>query len=99
MTERAVCVAFPTIMDGLVLRWYASPDAYVNGAEMVSASRNGVRVLTFLHEVPADVLTQAQEAHTLIARGRGDEAQAMATHRAMLLSRELVPIDREAANA
>lgn len=34
-----ICIAFPTIMSGLVLRWYADEDGYRAGVEIASASR------------------------------------------------------------
>lgn len=95
-----VCVAFPTIMDGLVLRWYASVDAYVAGGELASASRNGVLVPIYLHEVPREVLAKAEEAYEILRDGGPRElAAAMATHRLKAFTgRELVPIECEAAD-
>lgn len=39
MTE-TICVEFPTIMDGCVLRWYADEAGYRDRKELASASRN-----------------------------------------------------------
>lgn len=74
-----VCVARPTIVDGLVLDWYADPGA---SGEIVSASRNGVMVWTLLHEVPAAVLAAANEAFEILRDGGPRElAAAMVTYR------------------
>lgn len=97
-----VCVAFPTIMDGLVLRWYRSVDAYELGGEAVaSASRSGVMVSGYLHEVPAEVLAKAEEAFEILRdNGPRELAATMATHRPKrFLSRELVPMGREVSDA
>lgn len=72
-----VIVAYPTVMDGLVLRWYADEDAY-RRLEACSASRN--RAYTG-PDCPAEWQRQAQAAHELLAAGREDEARAVATHR------------------
>lgn len=89
-----ICVAFPTIMDGLVLRWWASLDTYCDldaDRELVSASRNKVSV--YASDVPDEIMEAADRAHELLAAGRDDEARAMATHRPMrFLSRELEPV-------
>lgn len=91
-----VCIAYPTIMDGLVLRWYRSVDAYeLNGEAFCSASRAGVLIPGYLHQVPAEVLAKAEEAYEILRDGGPRElAAAMATHRPKrFMSRELVPID------
>lgn len=94
-----ICVPFPTIMDGLVLRWYADHTGFADRAELASASRNKVSVYVPVDELPPGVLDAANEAYALLADGeRRDEAQRrFATHRpARFLSDELVPIEREA---
>jgi hypothetical protein len=89
-----VVVATPTIMDGVVLRWYHTADAWKWQGEVCSASRNGVSIhCEYLHEVPAGWLEDAQEAHRLMEAGRDDQAREMATHRpTRLLGGELEPI-------
>jgi len=69
----------PTIRDGQVVRWYGSEEAAQYGDEMLSVSRNGVRVHAYLDDVPDDVLTQARDAHRVLAAG-GDVGH-LATHR------------------
>jgi hypothetical protein len=96
-----VCVAFPTIHDGLVLRWYRSVDAYeLDGEPLCSASRNGVMITGYLHKVPAEVLAKAEEAYEILRdNGPRELAAAMATHlRKSMFIRELVPIEREATD-
>lgn len=96
-----ICIAFPTVMDGLVLRWYRTVDAYeLGGDEALSASRNGVLVRCHLHEVPADMMAKAQEAYEILRdKGPRELAAAMATHRPKRFgSRALVPIEREPAD-
>jgi hypothetical protein len=90
-----VVVATPTIMGGLVLRWYRTADAWKRSAETVSASRNGVSIhCEYLHQVPAGWLEDAQEAHRLLAAGRDEQARdAVATHRpTQMFGGELEPI-------
>ncbi len=39
-----VVVGFPTVMDGWIVRWYATEDAANHGEQVISASRSGVTV-------------------------------------------------------
>lgn len=58
-----ICVAFPTIMDGLVLRWYADIAGYEAGRELALASRD--RFVT----VPAcspEIRRLADQAHSYL---------------------------------
>lgn len=93
MTENAehlVVTTTPTIMDGYVVRWYASLTAADSGHEIMSASRNGVRIRTYLHEIPAAALADAiaiyVKLHTASLRPFGSDrsadeaARALATH-------------------
>jgi hypothetical protein len=86
-----IVIVTPTIMDGQVIRWYATRDAAENGDEMLSASRNGVRIKVYLDDVPEDVLGQAKAAYKELRSG-GD-ASALATHRMGLFSRVLTPVE------
>ncbi len=97
-----VVTVTPTIMDGLVVRWYRDLDAAQAGgaiASMASASRNGVLVHGYLHEVPERVLAEARRAHRLLSERRDadDEVRAMATHRPVFGRDDLEPIQREEA--
>lgn len=85
-----IVIITPTIMDGLVLRWYVSKSAAENGDETMTASRNGVRVNGYLDDVPPEVLEQAKRAYETLRTG-GD-VKNMATHRMGLFSRVLEPI-------
>lgn len=94
-----ICLAFPTVMDGLVLRWYRDETAAQIGDEILSASRNGVLVKGHLHTVPAEALAKANEAFEILRdNGPRQLAAQMATHRRKsVMSREIVPIERDAA--
>ncbi len=76
-----VVIAYPTIMDGLVLRWYRTEADAVGGDEFMSVSRNGISIYCS----PLDIQTQAKinagEALKLLELGRRDEAERYATHR------------------
>lgn len=94
MSEIVVTVT-PTIQDGTVVRWYASLAAAEHHHDpIVSASRNGVRITTYLHLVPPAVLARANEAHEILRGGAPELVQDMATHRRKLGGR-LLPILRE----
>lgn len=81
-----VCTVTPTIMDGTVVRWYRSVSDAENRNEMLSASRNGVLVRGYLHEVPAEALARANEAFEILRdKGPRELVQGMATHRRMAL--------------
>jgi hypothetical protein len=99
-----IVIATPTLMDGTVVRWYRSEAAHERGAEQVSASRNGVIVNGFLHEVPQEVMGQAGEAYQILqgrtARPGSVEPriEAMVTHRSGW-GRNLEPIVRDGASS
>lgn len=73
MSDEIVSVAFPTIMDGTVVRWYHG--SYERGKEICSASRNGV---TFTHGPPLEV---AQQVHELLRADPNADVSAFVTHR------------------
>lgn len=75
-----VVLSFPTIMDGLVLRWYRDVAHAAYRAERVSASRNGVRATGYLHDIPANVLADAEAVHQALAAGSAD-VFSYVTHR------------------
>lgn len=77
-------VAFPTIMDGYVLRWYGSESAALSGGEYMSAGREGVLVHTYLGNVDPEQLAVATEVADLLKRDYSagvTKAQEIATHR------------------
>lgn len=96
--DKLVVVITPTIMDGPVVRWYRSEAAARHGGEIMSASRNGVRIGVYLHRVPADAIADAQQAYRSLARRNygtdtpGDVA-VLATHRGGVLTDTLTPIE------
>jgi hypothetical protein len=79
----AVVVATPTIMAGLVLRWYRDAGAaeYLDAA-VVSAGRSGVMLNggSYLHDIPAGWIADAQRAHEMLRHGQVDRARELATH-------------------
>ena len=93
-TTALVVISTPTIMDGYVVRWYHSEESAIYGREFLSASRNGVRINGFVHEVPPAVLARATEIYERLRDNRGGEhvARSAATHHMAFLSRDLTPI-------
>ena len=81
----------PTILEGQVVRWYASETAAQFGDEMLSASRNGVRVVVYLDDVPDDIMSQARLTYRVLAAG-GD-VEHLATHRKERYG-DLVPVQK-----
>ncbi|WP_030487281.1 hypothetical protein [Micromonospora chokoriensis] len=85
----------PTIGDGTVVRWYYDADALadLHGIEpMVSASRNGVRIGTYLHCVPDEIMTTAQDAYEQLRRDSDADLKHLATHTRAGLFAPLVPV-------
>ncbi|MGX4657087.1 hypothetical protein ACWCHM_26060 [Micromonospora sp. SCSIO 07396] len=84
----------PTLMDGTVVRWHwGESDANNPGIEpIVSASRNGVRVGVYLHQVPADVMAAAQQAYDALSRDHHADLKHLATHRRRGLFGPLEPV-------
>lgn len=94
MTD-VVCIYFPTIMDGAVLRWYRTVEAAEAGNEILSASRDGIRVRGYIDDVPEPVMALARHVHRLLAADAGAPVEHLATHRRKhLLGREVEPIQR-----
>lgn len=88
----------PTIMDGQVVRWYRDSlalDDILSAEPVVSASRNGVLIGGYLHQVPADVLALAQDVHANLARDRNAPVQQLATHRKRRMFGPYEPIAAE----
>lgn len=95
----AVVVATPTIMDGLVLRWYRNAEVakYGSDSALLSAARSGVMVNggSYLHDIPAAWLADAQRACEMLQHGQRDRARELATHEnGKLFSGEIVEINR-----
>lgn len=89
----------PTIMDGTVVRWYATENPEGLGEPQVSVSRNGVLVSGYLHEVPEAVLAQAQELHRRWRRDRDawPDVRKLATHRRRGILGPLEPVEQQEA--
>jgi hypothetical protein len=91
-----ICIAYPTIMDGLVLRWWLDEASYRNGdGEVASASRNCF--MTF-DSCPADVARSADQAHSyLTVRYAASlhprlDVSRWVTHTTRFPGRELTPV-------
>lgn len=84
----------PTIMDGVVVRWYHTlADADHPGPlAVVSASRNGVRVNGYLDEIPDEVMATARHVHATLAKDRDADFGHLATHRRARLFGLLEPV-------
>ncbi len=93
-----ICTVTPTIMDGVVVRWYFPNDDMAGhpGTEpALSASRSGVRVGTFLHLIPDEFLDKAKEAHRRLSIDCYGDLDDWATHeRKYAFGGPLVPIKR-----
>lgn len=89
-----VVVVTPTVMDGTVVRWYRDLYAYDNGREYLSASRKGVRVNIFLHDVPAGDMAAAQRTYEALKANPDADMKSLATHRGSGLVGPLVEVDR-----
>lgn len=97
-----ICTVTPTIMSGTVVRWYypGTMSAEPGTKAPVSASRDGVLIGIFLHEVPDEVLAKANEAYEILRDdGPRELVQGMATHRRKGLFGELVPVEEGRTDA
>lgn len=90
----------PTIMDGTVVCWYRPVDVTglgevvprsVAGDELASASRNGVLVRGYLHDVE-QVLPAARAAYELLRANRDADLSHLATHRGGVFYGDFVPV-------
>lgn len=73
-----VSIAFPTIMDGTVIRWYANLDAAEHGDPVASASRNRVEV--YRDDVHPRIRDAAEAAHRELAANRHADVRHYTTH-------------------
>jgi hypothetical protein len=94
MNSDLVVIITPTIMDGRVVRWYQSLNAAEQSNEIVSASRNGVRVECFVSpdgvESLVALIREARKAADLIRSGK--DVSHLATHDKPFGARELVAL-------
>lgn len=87
----------PTIGDGTVVRWYhdSAPLDALPHIATVSASRNGVLVSGYLHEVPEDVMAAARDTYETLRRNRDADVRHLATHRKRRMFGPYEPIAAE----
>lgn len=76
--EPLVVIWSHTIMDGVVVRWYANLAAAEARDELGSASRT--RVSTERLDLPDAVAMQMVAAHNVLRRGDVEAAKTLATH-------------------
>jgi hypothetical protein len=95
-TPSWVVTVTPTIQDGQVVRWYRTLVAAENDLETMSASRNGVLVNGFLHEVGPTLLVIAEDIRRGLAAG-WDASHAATHRRTRLFGGDLEPIVRQEA--
>lgn len=98
-----IIIAYPTVMDGLVLRWYASEEAARASLAHLSASRNAVEVY-IEGELAEAARPEAERAYALLRTRTGmnlDEARQLATHRwsDIFAHGELIPLGAHDAPA
>lgn len=72
-----VVIRFPTIMDGIVLRWYRSVEAAEGHKEVCSASRRGVR---WEKDAPADWVNTAEVVALALISNRDLDTSRWETH-------------------
>jgi hypothetical protein len=91
-----ICVEFPTIMSGLVLRWYADEVAYESRTELANSSRDYFWVA---EGCPPEVRKAADDAHSYLSVEYAAhwhpkfDVSRWVTHRTKhLLNRELEPV-------
>lgn len=87
----------PTLGDGTVVRWYETEADAANNAiqPLVSASRNGVLVSTYLHVVPTEVMEAAQTVYVNLRRDPDTDMGYLATHRRRGLFGPLEPVQAD----
>ena len=98
-TPPAVVVATPTVMGGLILRWFRTASAAQGGEALAlaTASKSGVTLNgnSYLHDIPAAWIADAQRACEMLQHGQEDRAREMATHQhARVFSGELSEVKR-----
>lgn len=89
----------PTILDGTVVRWFPDmPLSQISAVDaIVTASRNGVRVHSYLDQVEPEPLAAARDACELLRRDRDADVSHLATHTRRGLFGPYVRIESPAA--
>lgn len=72
-----VVIRFPTVMSGIVLRWYRSVEAAEKGEEVCSASRYGVQ---WTEAAPADWVNTAEVVALALVGNRDLDTSRWETH-------------------
>lgn len=73
-----VSIAYPTVLDGTVVRWYASLDAADHHDPVATASRHGVEFLR--DEVHPRIQDAARGAHRELAANPDADVRHYCTH-------------------
>jgi hypothetical protein len=89
-----IVIVTPTIMDGTVVRWYATEHAAVERDEAITASRNGIRVPGDLADIPDAVIRAAVGAHVVLRDDEDIDLSHLATHRRRGMFGPLEPVER-----
>jgi hypothetical protein len=80
--DHPVITIATTIMDGTVVRWFASVDAATNMRPALSASCHGVAVhAQYLSDIPHGWVVEAFQAHRELAANPSADLRHLATHR------------------
>ncbi|MGW6502968.1 hypothetical protein [Nonomuraea angiospora] len=73
-------VTVNTFSNETMVRWFRSLEAAQTQRHVMSATRHGVRVEVYLHEIPAEALRAAQNAYEVLRRDRNADVNYLATH-------------------
>lgn len=93
-----IVIGTHTVGDGLVVRWYPERENGRAEREVMSASRNGVLVNTYLHLIPDEHVLAACAAFESLRRDRDADLSGLMTHRRKrFMSDEIEPIEKAAA--
>jgi hypothetical protein len=92
-----IVIGTHTVGDGLVIRWYPDRENGRAGREVMSASRNGVLISTYLHLIPDEHVLAASAAYESLQRDRDADLSGLMTHRfKRFMSDEIEPIEKAA---
>lgn len=97
-SDEYVVVVDMHVEDGTSVCWYIHEAAAENGYELMSATRQGVMVRTFLHNIPAGLMATATAAHEALKADPYANVRHLATHRRKYLNSsevELIPKPEE----
>lgn len=90
-----VVIAYPTILDGLVLRWFRTAEDAANHRCFQSVSRNAVEIYIDASEIPGQATVDAANAYQFLKARREDDAMAFVTHRfTRFMGDEIEPVEK-----